>query len=179
MANSKALKDNNSNIDNNGFDFFSFMRNVNQRGYKIMNWLRDVIYTPLLKFSLKYRFFSLSGFIVALMLTISSVQGGIIGLDFLTIASDIVTVDLKMPMEQMKKTDSIISYVESKVIEAGKELEDIYMKDDERKLIEYINKNIGLSADNMSMIVGFGDVGGSSTASLEVYMLDSEKTAVP
>ena len=177
LANSKALKDNNSNIYNNGFDFFAFMRNINQRGYKIMNWLRDVIYTPLLKFSLKYRFFSLSGFIVALMLTISSVQGGIIGLDFFpTIASDIVTVDLKMPYgTNEKKTDSIISYVESKVIEAGKELEDIYMKDDERKLIEYINKNIGLSADNMSMIVGFGDVGGSSTASLEVYMLDSEK----
>ena len=57
-----------------------------------------------------------------------------------------------------KKTDSIISYVESKVIEAGNELEGIYMKDDERKLIEYINKNIGLSADSMSMIVGFGDV---------------------
>ena len=177
LANSKALKDNNSNIYNNGFDFFAFMRNINQRGYKIMNWLRDVIYTPLLKFSLKYRFFSLSGFIVALMLTISSVQGGIIGLDFFpTIASDIVTVDLKMPYgTNEKKTDSIISYVESKVIEAGKELEGIYMKDDERKLIEYINKNIGLSADNMSMIVGFGDVGGSSTASLEVYMLDSEK----
>ena len=142
-----------------------------------MNWLRDVVYTPLLKFSLKYRFFSLSGFIVALMLTISSVQGGIIGLDFFpTIASDIVTVDLKMPYgTNEKKTDSIISYVESKVIEAGKELEDIYMKDDERKLIEYINKNIGLSADNMSMIVGFGDVGGSSTASLEIYMLDSEE----
>ena len=175
LANSKALKDNNK--DYNGFDFFAFMRNINQRGYKIMNWLRDVIYTPLLKFSLKYRFFSLSGFIVALMLTISSVQGGIIGLDFFpTIASDIVTVDLKMPYgTNEKKTDSIISYVESKVIEAGKELEDIYMKDDERKLIEYINKNIGLSADNMSMIVGFGDVGGSSTASLEVYMLDSEK----
>ena len=74
-----------------------------------------------------------------------------------------------------KKTDSLISFVESKVIEAGKELEEIYMKNDERNLIEYINKNIGLSADNMSMIVGFGDVGGSSTASLEVYMLDSEK----
>ena len=27
----------------------------------------------------------------------------------------------------------------------------------------------------MSMIVGFGDVGGSSTASLEIYMLDSEE----
>jgi multidrug efflux pump subunit AcrB len=174
LANSKALKDSKKN---NRFDSFAFMRNINQRGYKIMNWLRDIIYTPLLKFSLKYRFFSLSGFIVALMLTISSVQGGIIGLDFFpTIASDIVTVDLKMPYgTNEKKTDSIISYVESKVIEAGKELEDIYMKDDERNLIEYINKNIGLSADNMSMIVGFGDVGGSSTASLEIYMLDSEE----
>ena len=177
LANSKALKDSNKNKGSNGFDFFAFMRKINQRGYKIMNWLRDIIYTPMLKFSLKYRFFCLSGFIVALMLTISSVQGGIIGLDFFpTIASDIVTVDLKMPYgTNEKKTDSIISYVESKVIEAGKELEGIYMKDDERKLIEYINKNIGLSADNMSMIVGFGDVGGSSTASLEVYMLDSEK----
>jgi len=176
LANSKALKESEKNKKNNRFDFFASMRNINQRGYKIMNWLRDIIYTPLLKFSLKYRFFSLSGFIVALMLTISSVQGGIIGLDFFpTIASDIVTVDLKMPYgTNEKKTDSIISYVESKVIEAGKELEDIYMKDDERNLIEYINKNIGLSADNMSMIVGFGDVGGSSTASLEIYMLDSE-----
>jgi len=177
LANSKALKDSKKNKNSKAFDFFAFMRNINQRGYKIMNWLRDIIYTPLLKFSLKYRFLSLSGFLVALMLTISSVQGGIIGLDFFpTIASDIVTVDLKMPYgTNEKKTDSIISYVESKVIEAGKELEDIYMKDDERKLIEYINKNIGLSADNMSMIVGFGDVGGSSTASLEIYMLDSEE----
>ena len=177
LANSKALKDSKKNKNSKTFDFFAFMRNINQRGYKIMNWLRDFIYTPLLKFSLKYRFFSLSGFIVALMLTISSVQGGIIGLDFFpTIASDIVTVDLKMPYgTNEKKTDSIISYVESKVIEAGKELEYIYMKDDERNLIEYINKNIGLSADNMSMIVGFGDVGGSSTASLEIYMLDSEE----
>ena len=177
LANSKALKESKKNSLTDKFDFFSYMRKINQKGYKIMDWLRDNIYTPLLKFSLKYRFFSLSGFIVALMLTISSVKGGIIGLDFFpTIASDIVTIDLKMPYgTNEKKTDSLISYVESKVIEAGKELEDIYMKDDERNLIEYINKNIGLSADNMSMIVGFGDVGGSSTASLEVYMLDSEK----
>ena len=177
LANSKALKESKKNGLADKFDFFSYMRKINQKGYKIMNWLRDIIYTPLLRFSLKYRFLSLSGFIVALMLTLSSVKGGIIGLDFFpTIASDIVTIDLKMPYgTNEKKTDSLISYVESKVIEAGKELEDIYMKDDERNLIEYINKNIGLSADNMSMIVGFGDVGGSSTASLEVYMLDSEK----
>ena len=49
------------------------------------------------------------------------------------------------------------------------------MKNDDRSLIEYINKNIGFSADNMSMMKGFGDVGGSSTASLEIYILDSEE----
>ena len=65
--------------------------------------------------------------------------------------------------------------VEKKAIEAGKELEDKYMQNDDRNLIEYINKNLGFSADNMSMIKGFGDVGGSSTASLEIYILDSEE----
>jgi multidrug efflux pump subunit AcrB len=49
------------------------------------------------------------------------------------------------------------------------------MKNDDRSLIEYINKNIGFSADNMSMMKGFGDVGGSSTASLEIYILDSDE----
>ena len=49
------------------------------------------------------------------------------------------------------------------------------MQNDDRNLIEYINKNLGFSADNMSMIKGFGDVGGSSTASLEIYILDSEE----
>ena len=65
--------------------------------------------------------------------------------------------------------------IEKNVIESGIELEMQYMSDDNRSLIQYINKNIGLGADNMSMIVGFGEVGGSSTASLEIYLLDSEK----
>ena len=49
------------------------------------------------------------------------------------------------------------------------------MQNDDRNLIEYIQKNIGNSADNMAIVKGFEDVGGSSTASLEIYLLDSEK----
>ena len=48
------------------------------------------------------------------------------------------------------------------------------MQNDDRNLIEYIQKNIGNSADNMAIVKGFEDVGGSSTASLENYLLDSE-----
>ena len=102
--------------------------------------------------------------------------GGIIPVDFFpVIDSDILTIDLKMPMGTNEKiTDSIISLVEQNAIESGYELEEKYMKGDDRNLIQYINKNIGFSADNMSD-KGFGDVGGSSTASLEIYILDSEE----
>ena len=142
-----------------------------------MNWLRDKVYSPTLKFALKNRFASLSGFVAALSLTASSVLGGIIPVDFFpVIDSDILTIDLKMPMGTNEKiTDSIISLVEQNAIESGYELEEKYMQGDDRNLIQYINKNIGFSADNMSMIKGFGDVGGSSTASLEIYILDSEE----
>ena len=153
------------------------MKKINSKGFEIMNWLRDKIYSPMLKFGLENRFASLSGFIAALYLTVSSVIGGIIPVDFFPIVdSDILTIDLKMPMGTNEKTtDSIISMIEKNALESGKELKNKYMKNDERDLIQYINKNLGFSADNMSMVKGFGDVGGSSTASLEVYILDSEE----
>ena len=177
LAHSDALK--RKKEDKNGilFSFFSTMKKLNQRGYRAMDWLRDKIYTPMLRFGLEYRFLSLSGFIAALMLTVSSVFGGIIPMTFFpTIASDFVTVDLKMPMgTSTKVTDSIINVIEKNAIIAGNELQEKYMKDDKRKLIQNIQKNIGNYADNLEMVAGVGNIEGSSVASLEIYMLDSEE----
>ena len=177
LSKSKALNREEKKIGNNKFNFFGYMRKLNAYGFKIMNWLRDKIYTPTLKFSLKNRFASLSGFIAALYLTVSSVIGGIIPIDFFpVIDSDILTIDLKMPMGTNEKiTDSIISLIEQNAIKSGQEIEKKYMINDDRSLIQYISKNIGFSSDNMSLLKGFGDVGGSSTASLEIYILDSEE----
>ena len=176
LAHSKALRNKEEIRNNFIFRFFKYMRSVNNKGFELMRWLRDKIYSPTLKFALKNRFLSLSGFIAALYLTISSVFGGIIGVTFFPmIDSDAVTVDLKMPMgTNVKVTDSIISVIENHAIEIGKEFEEKYMQNDNRDLIEHIQKNIGNSADNMSMVKGFGDLGGSSTASLEIFLLDSE-----
>ena len=176
LAHSKALSNKDEIKNNFIYRFFKYMRSINDKGFKIMRWLRDEIYSPTLKFALKNRFLSLSGFIAALYLTISSVFGGIIGVTFFPmIDSDVVTVDLKMPMgTNVKVTDSIISVIENHAIEIGREFEEKYMQDDNRALIEHIQKNIGNSADNMSMVKGFGDIGGSSTASLEIFLLDSE-----
>ena len=177
LAHSDALK--RKKDDKNGilFSFFSTMKKLNQRGYRVMDWLRDKIYTPMLRFGLEYRFLSLSGFIAALMLTVSSVFGGIIPMTFFpTIASDFVTVDLKMPMgTSTRVTDSIINVIEKNAIIAGNELQEKYMKDDGRKLIQNIQKNIGNYADNLEMVAGVGNIEGSSVASLEIYMLDSEE----
>ena len=177
LAHSNALK--RKKEDKNGvlFTFFSTMKKLNQRGYRVMDWLRDKIYTPMLRFGLEYRFLSLSGFIAALMLTVSSVFGGIIPMTFFpTIASDFVTVDLKMPMgTSTKVTDSIINVIEKNAIIAGNELQEKYMNGDDRKLIQNIQKNIGNYADNLEMVAGVGNIEGSSVASLEIYMLDSEE----
>tara|TARA_B100000965_G_scaffold17563_1_gene13188 strand:- start:2015 stop:5254 length:3240 start_codon:yes stop_codon:yes gene_type:complete len=176
LAHSKALHNKDEIKNNFVFRFFKYMRGVNNKGFQLMRWLRDKVYSPTLKFALKNRFLSFSGFIAALYLTISSVFGGVIGVTFFPmIDSDAVTVDLKMPMgTNVKVTDSIISVIENHAIEIGKEFEEKYMQNDNRDLIEHIQKNIGSSADNMSMVKGFGDIGGSSTASLEIFLLDSE-----
>ena len=176
LAHSKALHKKDEIKKNFIFRFFKYMRTINDKGFQLMKWLRDRVYSPTLKFALRNRFLSFTGFIAALYLTISSVFGGIIGVTFFPmIDSDAVTVDLKMPMgTNVKVTDSIISVIEKHAIEIGKEFEEKFMKNDDRNLIEHIQKNIGNSADDMSMVKGFGDIGGSSTASLEIYLLDSE-----
>ena len=79
LAHSKALRNKEEIRSNFVFKFFKYMRSVNNKGFEIMKWLRDKIYSPTLKFALKNRFLSFSGFIAALYLTISSVFGGIIG----------------------------------------------------------------------------------------------------
>jgi len=176
LAHSRALRNKEDFKKNIVYKFFKSMRSINNRGSQLMGWLRDKIYSPTLKFALKNRFLSLAGFIAALYLTVSSVFGGIIGVTFFPmIDSDVVSVNLKMPMgTNVKVTDSIINVIENHAIEIGREYEQKYMKNDDRSLIEYIQKNVGNSADNMSMVVGFGDIGGSSTASLEIFLLDSE-----
>ena len=176
LAHSKALHKKDEIKKNFIFRFFKYMRTINDKGFQLMKWLRDRVYSPTLKFALRNRFLSFTGFIAALYLIISSVFGGVIGVTFFPMIDiDAVTVDLKMPMgTNVKVTDSIISVIEKHAIEIGKEFEEKFMKNDNRNLIEHIQKNIGNSADDMSMVKGFGDIGGSSTASLEIYLLDSE-----
>ena len=167
LAHSKALRKQN-NVQKAGVagmfqKAFSKLRYINMFGEKIMNWLRDKIYSPALRFALKYKFLTFSFFIVFMILTNASFQAGIIrGAFFPQIASDNVRITLNMPNGTNEKvTDSIISFIEAKAIEVTKEINDEYIgEDSEKYLVENMIRNIGP---------------GSATASLSINLLPGEE----
>lgn len=94
--------------------FFARMKNVNAFGDRIMGFLRDKSYAPILRFALNNRIFSLSIILGSLLLTIGAIGGNIVRVTFFpSIASDRVDINLLMTEGvNPEKTDSIISLVE-------------------------------------------------------------------
>ena len=164
LAHSKALRAQNPEQKQGVFQkVFSKLRYVNKFGDFIMRWLRDNIYSPVLRFALNYKFLTISFFVVFFMLTNASFQGGIIrGAFFPRIASDRIDVSLNMPNGTNENvTDSIISFIEAKAIEVTNEINKEYLGDAyEKHLVENMIKSIGP---------------GSSTASLTINLLPGEE----
>lgn len=118
--------------------FFAKMRVINTFGDRIMNFLRDRLYTPILRFVLKFKMFSLGVFVALLVLTFGAIGGGIIGVTlFPRIASDRVSIELDMPTGTNEKiTDSIISMIEEKSFIVNQEFTEKYLKGTNKVLFE-------------------------------------------
>ncbi|MTE26677.1 efflux RND transporter permease subunit [Winogradskyella ouciana] len=167
LAHSKALrkqkKEQKTGIAGVFQKVFSKLRYANTLGDRIMRWLRDNVYSPILRFSLNYKVLAFSLFIVFFILTQASVNGGIIRVAFFPqIASDEVTINLDMPNGTNEKvTDSIITYIENKAIEVTNAIDEEYLGDEyEKHLVENMIRNIGP---------------GSATASLVINLLPGEE----
>jgi len=164
LAHSKALRKARPEAEMNVLQkIFAKLRYVNKFGDSIMRWLRDKVYSPILRFALNYKFLTISIFIVFFMLTYASFQGGIIrGAFFPRIASDRIDISLNMPNGTNENvTDSIISFIEAKAIEVTNEINKEYLGDDyEKHLVENMIKSIGP---------------GSSSASLRINLLPGEE----
>ena len=160
LAHSKALGKENP-VKKTGLlgvfqNLFSKLRYINTFGDFIMSWLRDKVYSPFLRFALKYKFLTFSFFIVFLILTKASIEGGIIrGAFFPQIASDTVQISLNMPNGTNEKvTDSIISFIEAKAIEVTNEINKDYFGEEEKKhLVENMIKNIGPGSSKASLTI--------------------------
>jgi multidrug efflux pump subunit AcrB len=162
LANSKALvlkKNKPKTLIAKGF---SKLREINKAGDKFMQSMRDVIYAPILAFSLKNRLLVLSIFLGVLMLTFGSFGGGIIRTAFFpSIASDRIQVTLIMPNGTNEKiTDSIISLIQSKSKIVDAEFTEKYLKGTDKKLFVNAIKTLG---------------NGSSRARLAINLLPGEQ----
>tara|TARA_R110002051_G_scaffold4043_1_gene21398 strand:- start:37631 stop:40900 length:3270 start_codon:yes stop_codon:yes gene_type:complete len=162
LAHSKALQP----LDNKpktGFaKAFAKLRVINEAGDKMMTWMRDKMYTPILRFSMKYKVFTFSLFAGALILTLGSVGGGIIRTAFFPrVASDRVGIELEMPNGTNEKiTDSIISLIEEKAEIVNQELTEKYLKGTDKVLFENVIRRLGP---------------GSSSAELNINLLPGEE----
>lgn len=162
LAHSKALKPVDDKPKTGVAKIFNELRVINKFGDRIMAWLRDTLYTPALRFALRYKVLTFSFFIVALILTFGSVGGGIIRTSFFPrIASDRLQIDLLMPNGTNEKvTDSIISLIEDKAEIVNQELTDKHLKGTDKILFENVIKSVGP---------------GSSSAILTINLLPGEE----
>ncbi len=158
LAHSKALRKQSAKTKTGIAALFAKLRYINTLGDKIMAWLRDKIYSPVLRFALQNKFFTFSLFVVLLVLAIGSIGGGIVRTSiFPQIASDQVRITLNMPNGTNEKiTDSIISLIEEKAIEVNQELSKEYLKDpgyESKDLYKNIISNRGPGSASAALVI--------------------------
>lgn len=162
LAHSKALRRDGKKPTTTIGRAFAKLRVINTYGDRMMGWLRDKLYSPILAYALSHKAITVSMFLAFFLLTLGSFQGGIIrGAFFPRVASDRIQVTLNMPNGTNEKvTDSIITFIEQKAWEVTQEFNDEYFADGDKNLTENIIKTLGQ---------------GSSTASLTMNLLPGEE----
>ncbi|RXG25058.1 efflux RND transporter permease subunit [Leeuwenhoekiella marinoflava] len=154
IAHSKALvRQSDAEIaSKKGIDKFMYkLRFFNKKGDQFMSYMRDKIYTPVLRYTLKNKILSFSIILALLILTISSIMGSVVGVTlFPNVASDTVSIELLMPEgTNPERTDSIITLVEK----AAWRVNDDYTakQTDNMQVVENIIKRVGPGNNKASL----------------------------
>ena len=133
---------------------------INKHAEKVMDYMRDNLYGPALKFVIKNKVLGLTIPVALFIITLGAFKGSVIrGTFFPQIASDRVKVSLTMPQGTNEMiTDSIISDIEDKIWLANEKLSK--RQTGNLSVIENVLKKVGP---------------GTSTASLNVNLLPGEQ----
>nr|WP_299170299.1 efflux RND transporter permease subunit [uncultured Allomuricauda sp.] len=155
LAHSKALKPQKEGPKSSIGQAFAKLRVINKMGDQAMAWMRDTIYSPVLRFALDYKLLTFAIFFMALVLTFGSIGGGIIRTSFFPrIASDRIAVELQMPNGTNERvTDSIISLIQEKAKIVNQELTDEYLKGTDKVLFENMLKNVGPGSSAATLVI--------------------------
>ncbi|EAY27997.1 efflux RND transporter permease subunit [Microscilla marina] len=115
----------------------------------LMNWLRNTLYAPVLRFSLQNKFFTVVIFIAMFLVTLGAFKGGIIRTTFFPfVERDDLTVSITMPAGTREDiTGKWIKHIEDAAWEVNKELKKKHGKD----MIVKIQRNLGPTTYDASL----------------------------
>lgn len=134
VAHSKALsKDRHPNMVQRAFD-------------RLMNWMRDKLYAPALRFSMQNKFLSIAIAVGFLVITIGSVGGGIIRTTFFPVVErDNITITLQMPAGTREQiTEQWLQHIEDAAKRANDKLSQEFFNG-EKQAIERVQLTLGPS----------------------------------
>ncbi len=118
-----------------------------QRGLdKIMSYMRDNMYGPVLSWAVKYNWPTVAICVAGLFLTVGALQGGLIKSTFFpVIPRESFQVDLKLAAGTREdQTLAILNKIETAIVEVNQELSESAFEN-EYQIIENIRKNVGPS----------------------------------
>ena len=120
----------------------------------IMDILRDYTYKPVLKFAMNYSIPTVAIGIAMMAITIGAMNGGYIRNTFFpSIPFDEFTISLKLPSgASVKETHRILDHIEASAIVVNKEYSNENYSD-EKQIFEKIQKNVGPSSDQGTIII--------------------------
>ena len=162
VAHSKALQGKDRKV--NKVD--AFFKKVNKAADIWLMKVRDKLYVPYLRYFLKNKFLGFAIPIALFVFSIGAIGGGIVGLSFFPrIASDVISINLKMPQGTNEAiTDSIISSIEEKVWIVN----DQYDKNDynNEAVVQNVIKRIGPGTSNATLTINLlpGELRGELTS---------------
>ncbi len=124
---------------------------INRAGETFLKFVRDKIYAPSFNFILNNRILGFAIPIAVLMITLGAMRGGIIKFTFFpSIASDVVSINLKMPQGTSENiTYDIINSIEEKVWEANESLKE--QQNNDKEVILNCLKKIGPGSSNATL----------------------------
>ena len=118
-----------------------------QRGFeRMMYWMRDRTYAPILRFAMNNKFLSFAGMVALLVLTFGAIGGGIIRTTFFpVIERDDIQITLQMPAGTREHiTMDWLDHIEAATWRANEQLSQHFFKG-EKQAIRQVEKNIGPS----------------------------------
>ena len=131
----------------------AFFKKINKGADTYLGKFRDAYYVPFLRFSLQNKLFVFCVFVALLLVSFSSLRGGVIKSSFFPrIASDRVQITLNMPQGTNEKiTDSIISFIEEKVWLTDKEY--TQKQTGNEQVVQNVIKRVGPGSANATLTV--------------------------